>query len=381
MKKRIVIFLILLHTFNSIFSQKKFAVNGYISQMGSSQFISDSNSAVWDYVFQNRINTSYSASENFSAHLEFRNQFLWGETIKLTPDYAQNFAKDRGAVDLNWNWYDSESTLLNTQIDRAYIDYTHNDFQFIFGRQRINWGRSLVWNPNDIFNAYSYYEFDYPEKPGSDAFRAIYYSGTASSVEFVSKVDSANNLTIGALTKFNKWGYDIQFLGGYANSEDFVIGSGWEGNINSFALRGELNYYYPKKNFGDTSGVFLASIGTDISFGNSIAVQAEFLYNDKKTLAGSLNEFYSAPANSKSLSISEYNFFANVTYPVTPILSVYTAAMYYTDQNGYFLMPGFDLSLTNNMSFSVIYQYFNIETYNNQRLAMNLAFVRLKWNF
>jgi len=381
MKKLVVIFIIVIYAFSLVYSQQKFAINGYISQMGSAQFISDSNTAAWDYVFQNRINTSYKVSENFAAHLEFRNQFLWGETIKLVPDYAQNFAKDKGVVDLNWNWYNSESTLLNTQIDRAYLDYTQNNFQFILGRQRINWGRSLVWNPNDIFNAYSYYEFDYPEKPGSDAVRAIYYSGTASSVEVVGKVDSANNLTIATLTKFNNWGYDIQFLGGYANSQDFVIGAGWEGNIKSFALRGEFNYYYPEKNFSDTLGVFLASIGTDISFGKSLMFQAEFLYNDKKTLAGSLNEFYAAPANSKSLSISEYNFFANVTYPITPILSVYSAAMYYTDQNGFFLMPGFDLSLTNNMNFSIIYQYFNIETFNNERLALNLAFARLKWNF
>jgi hypothetical protein len=98
-------------------------------------------------------------------------------------------------------------------------------------------------------------------------------------------------------------------------------------------------------------------------------------------LANSLTEFYSAPENSKSLSISQYNFFANVTYPVTPILSVYVAGMYYTDQKGYFLMPGFDLSVTNNLAFSIIYQYFNIEAIKGTRIGMNMAFARLKWNF
>jgi hypothetical protein len=176
-------------------------------------------------------------------------------------------------------------------------------------------------------------------------------------------------------------GYDIQFLGAYANGEDFVLGAGWEGNIKRFSIRGEATYYHPEKNFSDTTGVFLASLGTDISFTNSLMLQAEFLYNDSKTLAGTLSDFYGAPSNSKSLSISQYNFFGNVSYPVSPIFSVYTAAMYYTDQNGFFLMPGFDLSLTNNLNFSIIYQYFNIDAGGNNRIAMNLVFARLKWNF
>ena len=379
--KKFILFIIILSSISHINAQDKFTIDGYISQMGSASFLQDSNEATWDYILHNRINMAYYANDNFTAHLQFRNQFLWGETVNLVPGYADNFAKDKGVVDLNWNWFDTENTLLNTQIDRAYVEYMNGNFEMSLGRQRINWGRSLVWNPNDIFNAYSYYDFDYMERPGADALRTIYYTGSASSIEFVAKVDSANDMTFAGLTKFNKWGYDIQFLGGYANSEDFVIGTGWEGNIKSFAFRGEATYYHSEKNFSDTSGVFLASIGTDISFNNSLMIQAEFLYNDKKTLAGSLNEFYSAPANSKSLSISEYNFFANVTYPVTPIFNVYMAGMYYTDQKGYFLMPGFDISLSNNLIFSVIYQYFNIEAMPDARIGMNLAFARLKWNF
>ncbi len=381
MKHLILISTLVLLTFFKAHSQNKFTIDGYISEMGSSLFLQDSNNATWDYILHNRINMAYYANNNFTMHLQFRNQFLWGETIDLTPNYAENFAKDRGYFDLSWNWFHTENTLLNSQIDRAYIEYMNGNFEILIGRQRINWGRSLVWNPNDIFNAYSYYDFDYMEKPGADALRAIYYTGMASSIEFVTKIDSANNLTIAGLTKFNKQGYDIQLLGGYFNSEDYVIGAGWEGSIKSVAFRGELTYYHPENDFTDTSGVFLASVGVDYSFTNSFMIQAEFLYNDPKTLASSLIEFYSAPVNSKSLSISEYNFFVNCTYPVTPIFSVYVGGMYYTDQKGYFLMPGFDLLLTNNLVFSIIYQYFNIEVMANTRMGMNMAFARLKWNF
>jgi hypothetical protein len=378
--RRPIPFIILLFTGINIIAQNQLAVDGYISQLGSSQFSRESSNATWDYVWHNRLNMAWYPSDKFTLKLQFRNQFLWGQSINSTSDYANLFGADKGMVDMSWNWFDGTSTLLNTQIDRLYGEYNNGNLEVTLGRQRINWGRSLVWNPNDIFNAYSYYDFDYAEKPGADALRAVYYTGIASSVELVSKVDSTHNITIAALTKFNKWGYDIQFLGGYVNSEDFILGTGWEGNIYQFSLRGEISYYHPQKSFADTTGVWLATIGTDISLNNRLTVQAEFLYNDKQTVS-SLTELMTAPANSKSLSISQFNLFANVNYAITPIISAYMAGMYYSDQNGFFLMPGFDLSLSNNLYFSMIYQYFNLNMPQSDRLVLNFAFARLKWNF
>lgn len=370
-------------------AQEKLSFNGYLSNMGQSVIAKDTADeyeATYDYILHNRMNLAYYANDNLTAHLQFRNQFLWGESVELTPNYAKVFQQDKGFVDMNFNWFDGNNYLLNTQIDRAYVEYVNGNLEVSLGRQRVNWGRALVWNPNDIFNAFSYYDFDYVERPGSDAIKARYYLGMASATELVAKLDSANNFTLAGMWKTNKSGYDFQVIGGYVNGEDYVIGAGWEGNIKSFAFRGEMSYYHPEENFSDSIGVVLASVGTDISFGNSLVLQAEFLYNDSKTLSSNVADFYSAPPNSKSLSISEYNFFVNVQYPVTPIFSVYTAAMYYTDYKGYFLMPGFDISLSDNMNFSLIYQYFNLELFNplvmkDERVGVNMAFARLKWNF
>ncbi len=87
-------------------------------------------------------------------------------------------------------------------------------FQVTLGRQRINWGQTFVWNPNDIFNAYSYFDFDYIERPGSDAVRLQYFPSSSSVAEFAVKVDDENDITAAGLYRFNKWGYDIQFLAG-----------------------------------------------------------------------------------------------------------------------------------------------------------------------
>jgi len=378
--KRSTIFLAILIVVATVKAQDKVSFGGYISNLGSSSFQKFSSDKTWDYALHNRINLAYYPNTHLTAHLEFRNQFFWGETVKSDPEYATRYARDKGFLNMNFNWFENNSNFMNTQIDRAYLDWVSGNFELSAGRQRINWGRTLVWNPNDIFNAYSFYDFDYAEKPGSDAIRAQYYTGTASSVELVAKTDSSKNLTIAGLTKFNKWGYDFQVLSGYVNGEDLVLGSGWEGNLKSIGFRGEMSYYYPTTNFSDTTGSFLASISFDYSFQNSSGLQFEFLYNDKKNLFTNLYDLYRSPASSKTLSISETNFFINGSYPVNPILTVNLAAMYFTDQKGYFLMPGVDLSAGNNLLISFIYQYFNLE-YEGFRVAQNLAFARVKWSF
>ncbi len=367
-------------------SQSKLDFNGYISNMGQSSFAKDQNDEFQflnNYIFHNRINLAYYANNNFTFHVQFRNQFVWGQTVKQFPGYAESFAKDRGFFGLNFNWWEGENNLMNTQFDRAYIEYVYKNFELSIGRQRVNWGRSLVWNPNDIFNAFSYYDVDYMERPGSDAVRAKYYFGTASLAELVTKLDSAKNLTLAGLYKFNKWSYDIQFMGGYVDGQDFVIGTGWEGNVGSVAFRGEASYYRSKKSFADTCGVFLASVGFDYLVGNKLTIQWEFLYNDPKTLID-INQnptaIFQAPATSKSLSFSEYNLFANLSYIVNPILTANLAGMYYPDYQGFFLMPAIDFSISSNLYISLMYQYFNLEI-ENFRSGTNVAYARLKWNF
>lgn len=383
--KNILFPVILLATI-ALQAQDKLVFNGYISSMGQSTFNTDS--ANWDATVHNRLNLTYYASDKFTLHLEARNLFVWGETMKNTPNYASNFEQDKGWVDLNFNWLKNPNNILNTQIDRAFAEYVNGNLEISIGRQRINWGRSLVWNPNDLFNAFSYYDFDYMERPGSDAIRAQYYTGMASSVEMVAKVDSGNNVTVAGLAKINKWGYDFQFLAGYANSEDIVVGAGWEGNIKAVGFRGEASYYHPENNISDTSGSFLATISFDYLWPHNLTTQAEFLYNDAKNTINLSDPraLYSSPSNSKSLSFSEYNFYGNIQWQALPILTINTAGMYYTDYDGYFLMPGVDLSLSDNLNFSLIYQYMSLKMEHptlpfSKRIANNMAFVRLKWNF
>jgi len=126
-------------------------------------------------------------------------------------------------------------------IDRLYLDYTSGNWQFRVGRQRINWGINTAWNPNDIFNAYSFTDFDYEEKPGSDAILAKYYINYASSIEIAVKAfDDWEKAVAGMLFSWNQWNYDFQLLAGYMQN-NLVGGGGWAGNLWNAGFKGEID--------------------------------------------------------------------------------------------------------------------------------------------
>lgn len=119
------------------------------------------------------------------------------------------------------------------------------------GRQRINWGINLVWNPNDLFNAFSYMDFDYEERPGSDAILITWYPSFSSSVGIACKAAKEEKYrTLAAKYRFNLFNCDFQVLAGQAGY-DYVLGGGWTGNIGNVSTRGEASWFYLLEKYKD----------------------------------------------------------------------------------------------------------------------------------
>jgi hypothetical protein len=268
-------------------------------------------------------------------------------------------------------------------LDRLYFQYSLGKLEITGGRQRINWSQTYVWNPNDIFNTYSFFEFDYPERQGCNALRLQYYTGIASSVELAAKYDSTEHFTIAGLWKINKWQYDFQFLAGIMDEQEYVAGLGWSGNIGGAGFKGEASYFHPKTNLEDTTGQFVTSLSFDYMFDNSVYFQFEGLYNElpddfNKSLYGMLSN----PLSAKALSISEWNLFASASYPVNPLINAGFSVIFYPDLDGFFAGPSFDLSISDNFDFSLNYQHFNYDnTITNERSRTHIAYIRFKYSF
>lgn len=369
-------------------SMKRFSLQGYISDLQSAIIQQVKGDWIKENTLHNRLNFFFYLSSDWKASVQLRNRLIYGDYFAYFPGYAGSFAHDRGFVPLSFNLAEGNSFLLNTQADRIYAEYSKGNVDITAGRQRINWAQTLVWNPNDIFNNYSFFDFDYEEKPGADGIRLQYFIGSESVIELAGKVDSAGKVTSAALFRFNHWGYDIQFLAGMLEQHDLALGLGWSGNIGGAAFRGEAGYYRSFRNFADTTPIFQLSLGTDYSFSNSLFLQAEVLYsfNSSRPPVVNLLDYYSAPLSVKNLSFTDWNIFMQASYPITPLIHSSMALMVFPRVSGYYVGPTLSFSVAENFTFSTIVQLFSgkfpaATGTSPGRENFGLVFLRFRYSF
>ncbi len=361
---------------------RNWSLNGYITNMQSFMFQDVNKAWISDNLLHNRLNFHWnSSSKVFGLTVDLRNRLISGESIKEIPNYISSTTSDNGWQKLFVNIASGNSYVLTSKIDRAYFDITLDKVQLRVGRQRINWAQCMVWNPNDLFNAYSFFDFDYIEKPGSDAIRLQYYTGSASSVEMAVKADRYNRITAAGLYRFNVLNYDFQVLAGLMNSEDYVLGAGWTGNIGNAAFNGEFSYFQPTKRFSDSTNIVAVSLGSNYTFSNSLTLQAELLYNQHQETNSSFTDYYYMDLSAKNLSFSKYTAMLQASYPVSPLLNLSFTGMYFPDIDGYFVGPSLTYFLTENLEASMLAQSFTGKFLAGAAQTYNFAFLKMKWNF
>lgn len=383
--KRSLVFILsfILFATGSGLSQEKpkfLTINGYLSTMHTVIFDSLSGPFVNENLIHNRLNLKGYINENITFAVEFRNRLFTGDNVQSGTSYSGQIGTDQGLLDLSWNVINEESIILNTTIDRLYADFNYGKFQARIGRQRINWGQTLVWNPNDIFNTYSFFDFDYVERPGSDAVRIQLYPNSSSALEVAVKADYKDHVTAATLYRFNKWGYDIQFLAGYFNSEDIIFGIGWSGAIRSVSFRGEASWFQSAKSFSKTAGTGIFTIGFDKAFSNNSMAQTQVMYCNNPVKMSGFGSLYLGDMSTKDLAFSRFSAFGQYSYPVIPLLNLGVSAMWFPDLKGYFTGPSLDYSLAENIDFSLFWQHFE-SSINSFRTRINLGFLRVKVSF
>ncbi len=361
----------------------KVTVNGYVEDMQS--FIFKDFKSAWtnSNLIYNRINFKWLISPSFTASLEFRNRFLYGNMLSRFPEYKNTFDYDNGIISLSANWFKGKNYLFNTSADRLWLQYSNSKLQITAGRQRINWGQNLVWNPNDIFNTYSYFDFDYEEKPGSDAVRMQYYLTPTSVVELAAKVNKQKKTTLAALYRFNKWKYDIQFIAGMVDQSDLMVGTGWSGQLGKGGFTGEVSYFRPLSHFMDSKSVFLASLGYNYTLKNSLLIQIEALYNGNKNSTNifSIDQLTSSNLSAKNLFLPDFSLFCSASYPITPLVNCSLAGIGNPQSKLYFIIPNLTISLSNNLGLSFIGQILRYTEKDIFRQDLNFVYVRLKQSF
>jgi len=358
-----------------------------------------------EYRLQNRINVRWTPSTHVTFHWQMRTRLFAGDLVRdinrwaddiqdiqryteaidvndipHIQRYAEAIDVDDGLVNMSWLIAEEDSWLLHYIPDRLFLEWNRGDWNVRMGRQRVNWGVNMITNPNDIFNIYSFYDFDYPERPGSDAIRIQRFLGFSSRMELAVSPDrDLENSVAAMLYSFNTRGYDIQLIGGYYR-ERIATGAGWAGNLRDAGLKGEVMFYADiDETDGSRATNFIASASIDYMFPNSLFLVTEALYNKE----GGMDEFslLAEPLTPDNPSFSRFQFTAHGSYPIHPLLDGTLAAIWYPDEQAVYLSPSATLSVMTDLDLQVLAQVFVGSDDSAFANAGNVVMASLRYNF
>ena len=368
------------------YGQENWMLKGYIKGLVSAQTVDDGE-WLMEGTIHNRLDFNWYISDHFTFTAGLRNRIIAGNTVSQIPDYGQFVGRDNGYLDLTWVWADQNDWIGISQFDRLMIDYTSGKLQVTVGRQRINWGQTFVWNPNDLFNTYSYFDFDYEEKPGSDAVRIQYYLNESSKLELSTSLNSDSEVTSVMLYRFNTKGYDIQFLGGVYTQSDYVLGGGFSGSIGGGGFSGELTYFHPMDK-DDEGAAVTATLHYDYMFKSSLNLQFETLYNGfgADDFSSGIGDLLFQDLSPKNLFPTKLALFGSGSYQVSPLFWVMLAGMYGPEGNFWYVGPTLSYSISDTMELAGFGQYFSMdEVEDASGIPMvnegTAIYLRYKWSF
>ncbi|MFI5135982.1 MAG: hypothetical protein ACHQD9_09025, partial [Chitinophagales bacterium] len=332
-------------------------INGYVKDLQTFTFVDNADSISLDNLVHHRLNINWHPGNHFALQVGMRNRIFTGWRVQNIPDFGEQIKQQNGLLDLSVNWVNEKSLVINSQFDRLNVQWKFKNGYVKIGRQRVNWGINTTWNPNDIFNAYNFLDFDYEERPGTDAARFSYNLNSHSDVEVTVSPAKEDSLWVAAVKyDFNVHGYDFQVFAGNFQT-DITAGFGWAGNISQAGWKGELTYFQPKENFLSTAGDVSVSSGIDYAFAHGWYASGSFLYNsaapDQITSADQLTAFQ---LSAKTLMPTKLSLVAEAAKKFTPLFSGNFSVVYSPKVNLLILLPYLSYSIAENWDLDLFWQ-------------------------
>ena len=357
---------------------KKFYINGYIKNMQVLDFNKNLGRLNATDLIHNRINCKWKPKQNITLNIELRNRFIWGDDVRNIPSYTLLLRNTNETVNLSKIWLSNESFVMHTNTDRLNLDYKIKKLSIRLGRQRINWGISTIWNPNDLFNTYNFLDFDYEERPGSDAIRLIGNITSFSGLElaYAHGNKTSKNVFAGKYF-FNKNGYDVQIITGILGNR-FTTGVGWAGSIKDAGFKGEMQFF---SNTLDNNFQINITLEGDYVFKNGLYINGSFLYNNNGLNTNKINpidlNFKFTPAY---LMPTKFNFVIASGKEITPLFSANLSVLFAPRTNLLLILPSLNYSLSDNLNANLVWQSF-FASFNQFSALNHRGYLRLKYNF
>ena len=328
-----------------------FSFKGYMKDLNSFMLPVKNIPFHYSHLVHNRLNFKWQ-STHFNASAEMRNRLLWNNAPGPT---------------------------IYGKLERGWIEYKSTWWSIKAGRQRINWGMNNAWNPNDVFNAYNMFDFDYEERAGVDGLRVHYQKNETSAVEIAATKNVASKTINGAIKyNFNQSSYDWQVIAGI-NEKKIALGMGWQGSIGETGFKGEAQYFLSTKN-GEQ--ILNASIEVDHITKNGWYLNAAALFNQQGIASTPSNwsslSFQNKPDN---LMPTRWNIMSGASKEITPIVNGKIGLLYAPFANLVVFYPSMSVNVITNLDLDVFLQSLFGATNGNFSSIGHSIFLRGKYSF
>lgn len=364
---------------DSVSEKRKWELNGYIKEMESFNVDKNFRNLTSYNLLHNRLNVKWKPHKSFTGAIEIRNRIFWGDGVSNTPGFSSSLRNENEWMNLSALWVSRNNFAAHSNVERCWAEFRQTKWNVRVGRQRINWGITSTWNPNDIFNTYNFLDFDYEERPGADAAKLQYIFDDLSSVEIAVNPAGNINKSITAARYFiNKWGYDLQILAGMYQNK-FTAGFGWAGSLGNIGYKGEGQAFIEEK---DSANSFNYSLELSYVFKKGWYVSGSVLHNTSGIAEPVTNwskiNFRLSPIN---LMPARWSFITTTSKEFTPLFSGNLNLVYSPQVNLFIVYPSFKYNLLTNLDADLIYQAFFLELQNRFQVTSHNVFIRVKWSF
>jgi len=314
----------------------------------------------WQNTSQLRLNLFWYPATSLTTTVQARNLLIYQKNIKSLNNLLGFFQTDSYYFDLKYEYQDRQDWYAVAEIDRLNMGYTWQDLNIILGRQRIAWGTCLVWNPTDLFNPFDILDFDYEERPGTDALHLQYYTGSLAQFSLAVTPGRTREQVIYAGRYVTNWqNYDINFIAGWQKNS-LRLACSWAGELFDGGFRGEILYTNPDMNYRTfrfedfrfinksvTDPFWTVAISCDYTFTNSFYIHTEYLYNGlgttKKAGERRFDILYTG-----ELTPARHSVFQEFAYQITPLLRGDFFVIYNPSDHSWITAPSLQYSLGNN---------------------------------
>ena len=360
---------------DTIAGKSVFSLSGYLKDLQWAYIDKQFSEATTTNLIHNRLNLKYEQGLHFAGRLELRNRLFMGDDVSTIPDFTEQLDDRNELVKLSFS-SQSGDVVFHSNVERLWLSYSQEKWNVRVGRQRVNWGMTNTWNPNDIFNSYNFLDFDYEERAGADAVKVQYKTNGWSGFEMAASGNQ--DFSIAALKYYTNYrNYDLQWSAGVYDRA-FTAGFGWAGSILNAGFKGEAQYFAATPDSADQLNLSLES---DYIFKSGLYLSVAVLYNQR----GYTEPMLMVPSirfevSPRQLMPARWNVLVTAAKELNSRFSGNMSVVYMPGIKMMILYPALKYNLNQNLDIDLVWQSYLAETDKFEVLS-HFVLARLKWSF